>query len=108
MRLAASIPWRFTCLLYTSEALAFESKVSESTIGRYRNGKVESFSEKNVVALCVATVSYTHLPQAQRRFVKYLLKLSRVKKLQIILSTHSPFAVSYTHLGVHTSNRWKS
>ncbi len=30
-------------------------------------------------------------PQAQRRFVKYLLKLSRVKKLQIILSTHSPF-----------------
>ena len=42
----------------TKEALAFESKVSESTIGRYRNGKVESFSEKNVVALCVAM----HLP----------------------------------------------
>ena len=39
---------------FTQEALAFESKVSESTIGRYRNGKVESFSEKNVVALCVA------------------------------------------------------
>lgn len=32
--------------------------MSESTIGRYRNGKVESFSEKNVVALCVAM----HLP----------------------------------------------
>lgn len=30
-------------------------------------------------------------PQAQRRFVKYLLKIARVKKLQIILSTHSPF-----------------
>ena len=43
---------------FTQEALAFESKVSESTIGRYRNGKVKSFSEKNVVALCVAM----HLP----------------------------------------------
>lgn len=31
---------------FTQEALAFESKVSESTIGRYRNGKVKSFSEK--------------------------------------------------------------
>ena len=40
------------------ENMAFESKVSESTIGRYRNGKVESFSEKNVVALCIAM----HLP----------------------------------------------
>lgn len=30
-------------------------------------------------------------PQAQRRFVRYLLKLSRVRKLQIIMSTHSPF-----------------
>ena len=39
---------------FTQEALAFESKVSESTIGRYRNGKVE----KNVVALCIAM----HLP----------------------------------------------
>lgn len=43
---------------FTQEALAFESKVSESTIGRYRNGKVKSFSEKNVVAMCVAM----HLP----------------------------------------------
>ena len=32
-------------------------------------------------------------PQAQRRFVKYLLELSRQKKLQIILSTHSPFVL---------------
>lgn len=32
-------------------------------------------------------------PQAQRRFIKYLLKLSRSKKLQIILSTHSPFVL---------------
>lgn len=30
-------------------------------------------------------------PQAQRRFVRYLLKLARIKKVQIILSTHSPF-----------------
>ena len=43
---------------FTQEALAFESKVSEATIGLYRNGKVESFSENNVVALCVAM----HLP----------------------------------------------
>jgi predicted ATPase len=32
-------------------------------------------------------------PQAQRRFVQYLLKLARIKKLQIILSTHSPFVL---------------
>lgn len=32
-------------------------------------------------------------PQAQRRFVTYLLKLARKKKLQIILSTHSPFVL---------------
>ena len=43
---------------FTKEALAFESKVSESTIGRYRTGKVKHYSEKNVVALCVAM----HLP----------------------------------------------
>lgn len=32
-------------------------------------------------------------PQAQRRFIKHLLTLSRSKKLQIILSTHSPFVL---------------
>ena len=32
-------------------------------------------------------------PQAQRRLVRYLLKLARIKKLQIILSTHSPFVL---------------
>lgn len=32
-------------------------------------------------------------PQAQRRFIRYLLTLSRSKKLQIILSTHSPFVL---------------
>lgn len=32
-------------------------------------------------------------PQAQRRFVRYLLELSRRKKLQIILSTHSPYVL---------------
>lgn len=44
---------------FTKEALAYESKVSESTIGRYRTGRVKHYSEKNVVALCVAM----HLPQ---------------------------------------------
>ena len=43
---------------FTKEALAYESKVSESTIGRYRTGKVKHYSEKNVVVLCVAM----HLP----------------------------------------------
>ena len=43
---------------FTKEALAYESKVSESTIGRYRTGKVKHYSEKNVGALCVAM----HLP----------------------------------------------
>lgn len=43
---------------FTKEALAYESKVPESTIGRYRTGKVKHYSEKNVVALCVAM----HLP----------------------------------------------
>lgn len=32
-------------------------------------------------------------PQAQRRFVRYLLKLARQRKVQIILSTHSPFVL---------------
>ena len=54
----AALRYVMTSFGFTQEALAFESKVSESTIGRYRNGKVESFSEKNVVALCVAM----HLP----------------------------------------------
>ena len=54
----AALRYVMTRFGFTQEALAFESKVSEPTIGRYRNGKVESFSEKNVVALCVAM----HLP----------------------------------------------
>ena len=54
----AALRYVMTSFGFTQESLAFESKVSESTIGRYRNGKVESFSEKNVVALCVAM----HLP----------------------------------------------
>lgn len=42
----AALRYVMTRFGFTQEALAFESKVSESTIGRYRNGKVESFSEK--------------------------------------------------------------
>jgi predicted ATPase len=30
-------------------------------------------------------------PRAQRRIIRFLLKLCRIKKLQIILSTHSPY-----------------
>lgn len=32
-------------------------------------------------------------PRAQRRLVRFLLKLSRTKRLQIILSTHSPYVL---------------
>lgn len=32
-------------------------------------------------------------PMAQRRLIKYLIKLARVKKLQIILSTHSAYVL---------------
>ena len=54
----AALRYVMTRFGFTQEALAFESKVSESTIGRYRTGKVKHYSEKNVVALCVAM----HLP----------------------------------------------
>lgn len=47
----------------------------------------------NQSLLVIDEVENSLHPQAQRRFVKYLLKLSRVKKLQIILSTHSPFVL---------------
>lgn len=30
-------------------------------------------------------------PKAQRRLIQYLLKLSRIKRLQIVVSTHSPY-----------------
>ena len=47
----------------------------------------------NQSLLVIDEVENSLHPQAQRRFVRYLLKLSRVKKLQIILSTHSPFVL---------------
>ncbi|WP_379134601.1 ATP-dependent endonuclease [Paenibacillus sp. sgz500958] len=45
----------------------------------------------NQSLLVIDEVENSLHPQAQRRFVQYLLKLARIKKLQIILSTHSPF-----------------
>lgn len=47
----------------------------------------------NQSLLVIDEVENSLHPQAQRRFVRYLLGLSRVKKLQIILSTHSPFVL---------------
>lgn len=47
----------------------------------------------NQSLLVIDEVENSLHPQAQRRFIKYLLKLTRVKKLQIILSTHSPFVL---------------
>ena len=47
----------------------------------------------NQSLLVIDEVENSLHPQAQRRFIKYLLTLTRVKKLQIILSTHSPFVL---------------
>lgn len=47
----------------------------------------------NQSLLVIDEVENSLHPQAQRRFVQYLLKLARLKKLQIILSTHSPFVL---------------
>lgn len=47
----------------------------------------------NQSLLVIDEVENSLHPQAQRRFIQYLLKLTRVKKLQIILSTHSPFVL---------------
>lgn len=32
-------------------------------------------------------------PQAQRRLIRYLMYIARVKKIQVVLSTHSPFVL---------------
>lgn len=47
----------------------------------------------NYSLLIIDEVENSLHPQAQRRFVRYLLDLSRKKKIQIILSTHSPFVL---------------
>lgn len=47
----------------------------------------------NFSLLIIDEVENSLHPQAQRRFVKYLLELSRQKRIQIILSTHSPFVL---------------
>lgn len=47
----------------------------------------------NQSLLIIDEVENSLHPKAQRRFVKHLLKVSRRKKLQIILSTHSPFVL---------------
>lgn len=52
---------------------------------------LQSIPEQSL--LVIDEVENSLHPQAQRRFIKYLLKLTRVKKLQIILSTHSPFVL---------------
>lgn len=47
----------------------------------------------NQSLLVIDEVENSLHPQAQRRFVQYLLKLARQKKIQVILSTHSPFVL---------------
>jgi ATP-dependent endonuclease len=50
-------------------------------------------SIKSQSLLVIDEVENSLHPQAQRRLVRYLLKLSRQKKIQVILSTHSPFVL---------------
>ena len=47
----------------------------------------------NYSLLVIDEVENSLHPQAQRRFIKHLLNVSKSKKLQIILSTHSPFVL---------------
>lgn len=47
----------------------------------------------NQSLLIIDEVENSLHPQAQRRYIQYLLKIARLKKLQIILSTHSPFVL---------------
>ena len=47
----------------------------------------------NQSLLIIDEVENSLHPRAQRRFIKYLLKVARKKKLQIIVSTHSPFVL---------------
>lgn len=48
---------------------------------------------KNESLLVIDEVENSLHPQAQRRFVRYLLKLAKKKKIQVILSTHSPYVL---------------
>ncbi|NFE96385.1 ATP-dependent nuclease [Clostridium botulinum] len=45
----------------------------------------------NQSVLIIDEVEASLHPKAQRRFIEYLLHICRTKKIQIILSTHSPF-----------------
>ena len=47
----------------------------------------------NQALLIIDEVENSLHPRAQRRFVQHLLEVARRKKLQIILSTHSPFVL---------------
>ena len=47
----------------------------------------------NYSLLVIDEVENSLHPKAQRRLIRYLIELTRVKKLQIILSTHSPFVL---------------
>ena len=47
----------------------------------------------NYSLLVIDEVENSLHPQAQRRFIQHLLKIARQKKIQIILSTHSPFVL---------------
>jgi predicted ATPase len=50
-----------------------------------------SISETSL--LIIDEVESSLHPRAQRRLIRFLLKLSRQKKIQIILSTHSPYVL---------------
>ena len=47
----------------------------------------------NQSLLVIDEVENSLHPQAQRRLIRFLLQLARIKKIQIILSTHSPYVL---------------
>jgi hypothetical protein len=84
---------------FTLELIASENFVSEAVLEAQgsvlTNKYAEGYPGKKYYGGCqfIDEVENSLHPQAQRRFVQYLLKLARIKKLQIILSTHSPFVL---------------
>jgi predicted ATPase len=73
------------------------NEISQFHQGAGEDSMLDTFkllqSIPNQSLLVIDEVENSLHPQAQRRFVRYLLKIARVKKLQIILSTHSPFVL---------------
>ena len=58
--------------------------------------KIEEAQEYSLILLDEPEVSIH--PGAQEKLKEYLLEVTKRKKLQVVISSHSPISVSYTHL----------